>query len=67
MKRVLHLLPDPNGGWRLEPEDGGAPAAHFDSLREAEQEAWSRLDGDGREGELVVWDAEGRIERVKRF
>ena len=66
MKRVLNILPDPGGGWRLEPEDGGAPAAHFDTLAEAEHEAWSRVDGN-RPVELVVWDARGRIERVKRF
>jgi hypothetical protein len=65
MKRVLHLFPEPNGGWRLEPEDGGAPAAHFDSLPEAEREAARRVDG--AQLELVLHDAQGRIERVKRF
>jgi hypothetical protein len=66
MKRVLNILPDSSGGWRLEPKDGGAPAAHFDTLAEAEHEAWNRADGNGQV-ELVVWDARGRIERVKRF
>ncbi|MDQ6751087.1 MAG: DUF2188 domain-containing protein [Actinomycetota bacterium] len=63
----LELRPDREGGWVLRSTNGGMSPAHFTSRRDAEVEAAAYLVRDGGEGELLVFDAQGRVQEAKRW
>ena len=63
----LELVPERDGGWTLRSTNGGMPPTHFTNRREAETEAAAYLVREGGEGELLVFDAQGRVQEAKRW
>ncbi len=63
----LELRPDRDTGWVLRAPGGGMAATHFASRRDAEVEAAAYLVRNGGDGELLVFDADGRVQEAKRW
>jgi hypothetical protein len=63
----LELVPERDGGWLLRSANGGLENTHFTSRRDAEAEAASYLVRNGGDGELLVFDADGRVQEAKRW
>jgi hypothetical protein len=63
----LELVPDRDGGWHLRSANDGMASSHFTNRQDAEAEAAAYLVRNGGDGELLVYDGDGRVQEAKRW